>query len=443
MPYTNDTRDERGKSINDYKADYTVALLAGDAAGMAAANAGANAIRIANGGEAQDASDAIAAAARGDTSWSRNNMDKWDQGNYRPTVQQPVVQQPEIDSLRQQLLNQQNSYAQALAEQQRAQQAAVDRAVNGLEAQKTSTNDAYNQYFRQAYIDKMNAQKNLDQRLAAQGITGGAAESTLLGLNTAYSDALRSMEQGRIRDLEGLDRAITDARLTGDIESANAAANTIREQTNSYSDTLRYLLDQEEARNARQTAYDREDAAITRTWAQQLAMNALSNGYMPDSETLAAADMSTDYATSLLDAINRQREQQTTGSRRTTSGTPSGTPELAGSDIYKRLSDAGALDYGTAYDMLRNSGYSVTDANRYANYFAESYLPSLTQAAVPTKPSGGTGNYDVVLADVQALRGNGATALQINTVISSALMQGLISQQQAQELRGAYVGSGR
>ena len=94
--------------------------------------------------------------------------------------------------------------------------------------------------------------------------------------------------------------------------------------------------------------------------------------------------MSTDYATSLLDAINRQREQQTTGSRRTTSGTPSGTPELAGSDIYKRLSDAGALDYGTAYDMLRNSGYSVTDANRYANYFAESYLPSLTQTTEPT-----------------------------------------------------------
>ena len=43
----------------------------------------------------------------------------------------------------------------------------------------------------QLYIDRMNNQKEIDQRMAAQGITGGAAESTLLGLGTQYEDALR------------------------------------------------------------------------------------------------------------------------------------------------------------------------------------------------------------------------------------------------------------
>ena len=325
MAFTNDTKDRSGKSINDYKADYAAARARNDAAGMKAANDAANAIRTANGGTAEVADKDIAlieSRAASSIASSPSASDREDtpagvanaslvitggmSGDQRAAQER---QQQEVARLQQQLLDQQDSYAKILAEQQRAQQAAVQQAVNGLEAQKTTTNDTYNQYFRQAYIDKMNAQKNIDQRLAAQGITGGAAESTLLGLNTSYADALRSMEQGRIRDLEGLDRAITDARLTGDIEGANAAANTIREQTASYSDTLRYLLDQAEAQNVRQNAYDREDAASSRTWAQQLALNALNNGYMPDSDTLSAANMSTDYAAALLDAINRQKAQ--------------------------------------------------------------------------------------------------------------------------------------
>ena len=324
MAFTNDTRDASGKSINDYKADYAAAAARNDAAGMKAANAAANAIRAANGVATQNASNDIAKVQSGGTSGIVSNPSAWDRGDtpagtataslvmpgaISPERAAQERQQQELANMRQQLLDQQDSYARILAEQQRAQQAAVQQAVNGLEAQKTTTNDTYNQYFRQAYIDKMNAQKNIDQRLAAQGITGGAAESTLLGLNTSYADALRSMEQGRIRDLEGLDRAITDARLTGDIEGANAAANTIREQTASYSDTLRYLLDQAEAQNVRQNAYDREDAASSRAWAQQLALNALNNGYMPDSDTLEAANMSADYAAAILDAINRQKAQ--------------------------------------------------------------------------------------------------------------------------------------
>ena len=325
MAFTNDTRDASGKSINDYKADYAAAAARNDAAGMKAANAAANAIRAANGVATQNASADIAKVQSGGQSGMVTNPNGWDRGDTPAGVANAslvitggmsgdqraaqVAQQQELANLRQQLLDQQDSYARILAEQQRAQQAAVQQAVNGLEAQKTTTNNAYNQYFRQAYIDKMNAQKNIDQRLAAQGITGGAAESTLLGLNTSYADALRSMEQGRIRNLEGLDRAITDAKLTGDIEGANAAANTIREQTASYSDTLRYLLDQAEAQNVRQNAYDREDAASSRAWAQQLALNALNNGYMPDSDTLEAANMSADYAAAILDAINRQKAQ--------------------------------------------------------------------------------------------------------------------------------------
>ena len=322
MAYTNNTKDAYGKSINDYKSEYAAAAARNDHVAMKAANDAANAIRTANGGTAQIADRDIALVQSGGTSGIVSNPNAWDRGEtpagtataslvMTGDARSPErVAQDRISNLEQQLLDQQNSYANALAEQQRAQQAAVQRAVNGLEAQKTATTDTYNQYFRQAYIDRMNAQKNIDQRLAAQGITGGQAESTLLGLNTSYSDALRSMEQSRIRDLEGLDQAITDARLTGDIEGANAAASAIREQTASYGDTLRYLLSNALNQQATQEAYNREDAANARAWAQQLALNALNNGYMPDSDTLANANLSTDYAAALLDAINRQKAQE-------------------------------------------------------------------------------------------------------------------------------------
>lgn len=156
---------------------------------------------------------------------------------------------------------QSSSYAQALAEQKAAQEAAVQQAVNTLENQKTDTTNSYNDLFRQLYLNKMKNQKNIGQQMAAMGVNGGAAESTLLGMNAQYEDALRQGEQGRLDAIRDLDQAITDARLTGSIEGANAAASTAKEQTNNYASVLQGLIDRYDNLNARQTAYDREDAA--------------------------------------------------------------------------------------------------------------------------------------------------------------------------------------
>ena len=177
-----------------------------------------------------------------------------------------------------QLLNlyssQNSAYQQQLAAQQAAQEAAVKKAVSALESQKTSTDQQYADLFRQLYVDKMKSQKNLNQQLAASGITGGAAESTRLSYDTAYEDALRQGEQSRIGAISGLDQAITDARLTGDIESAEAAANAAKEQTSAYADTLRYLINRQDTIDARQAAYDREDAQRAEAYAREDAQRA-------------------------------------------------------------------------------------------------------------------------------------------------------------------------
>lgn len=166
---------------------------------------------------------------------------------------------------------QNNAYQQIAAQQQAAQEAAVQKAVNSLESRKASTDAQYSDLFRQLYIDKMRTQKNLNQQLAAGGVTGGAAETTRLGYDTAYEDALRQGEQGRIDALGSLDQAIADTRLTGDIESANAAAAAAKEQADAYADTLKFLINRQDKLDAQQEAYAREDAQRAAAYAAQLA----------------------------------------------------------------------------------------------------------------------------------------------------------------------------
>ena len=167
----------------------------------------------------------------------------------------------------QNLYSGQNNAYQQIA----AQEATVQKAVNSLESRKASTDAQYSDLFRQLYIDKMRTQKNLNQQLAAGGVTGGAAETTRLGYDTAYEDALRQGEQGRIDALGSLDQAIADTRLTGDIESANAAAAAAKEQADAYADTLKYLINRQDKLDAQQEAYAREDAQRAAAYAAQLA----------------------------------------------------------------------------------------------------------------------------------------------------------------------------
>ena len=99
----NGTADERytptaapSKTIDDYKKDYAAAAARGDAAGMKAANDGANAIRTAQGQAAQVASNDIARVQSGGTSGMVSNPGRYDDGGYSGSgiVQKSVYTAP-------------------------------------------------------------------------------------------------------------------------------------------------------------------------------------------------------------------------------------------------------------------------------------------------------------------------------------------------------------
>lgn len=116
-----------------------------------------------------------------------------------------------------------------------------------------------------------------------------------------------------------------------------------------------------------------------------------------DAETASAADRAqSDYATLLSEAEFYAKygdfsklkalgidtslyEKQYAAKNATGGGSASGGGSGNGNqpvDIYAALKQNGATDFGTAYAMLLNSGYSTSAANTMAKYYAETYLQS-------------------------------------------------------------------
>lgn len=378
------------------------------------------------------------------------------------------------------LYGEEGPYAKALAELQAANKLAVQNAVMKLERQQQDVNDEYNTYYRQAYIDKMNAMKDLNQRLAAQGVTGGAAESTMLGLNANYQNALRDAEKTRIGTINSLDQAIAEAQLTGDMKNAEAAMSAAEDQTARYASILQSLLNREDTLKAQADEQARSEQSSSQAWARQLATQLLAGGNMPDDATLSAAGITREQAAALLTPAESGSSTYTPGfsraqvmdayNRAAKAGTSLtgnllrdynyylyGDPDYLGAATSIQSSAAPSrTGGGVSYD---NGGYSREEIRQLQALLGVTqdgyYGPETRKAAGGMSAaeamtamqeylgSGASGGYNSVLGDVQALKQNGASNAEINSVLSAAMQQGTISNQQMLELRKAITNNTR
>lgn len=78
---------------------------------------------------------------------------------------------------------------------------------------------------KQAYVNNMMSQKNLKQKLASQGLTGGATESTLARLLNAYGNNRNNIDTQRNKDLSSLENVYTSNRSKALQDYNNALAN--------------------------------------------------------------------------------------------------------------------------------------------------------------------------------------------------------------------------
>lgn len=183
-------------------------------------------------------------------------------------------QQSQIEDYYADLLEENKStYAAIQAQQEAAAKAAVEQSVNRLEGQKSDVEQQYQDLYRQLYLNKRMAEKNLPQQMAAMGYNGGLTESTALGLQTSYNDALRQGEQSKTNTLSDIDQAIANARLTGDISIAEQAAALAQQGLASYSDIVAAM--QQQQNWAQQFAY--QQAQDERNYNYQVGRDQVSD----------------------------------------------------------------------------------------------------------------------------------------------------------------------
>ena len=110
------------------------------------------------------------------------------------------------------ILAAQNAAAEQLRAAQEAQRRAREEAYQKAAAQQKvnydfsagQVNDATGKALQEAYINRMLQNKNLQQSLSAQGLNGGASETTTAGMLNNYNNARNNLETERQSQLANL-----------------------------------------------------------------------------------------------------------------------------------------------------------------------------------------------------------------------------------------------
>lgn len=239
------------------------------------------------------------------------------------------------------------SLGQSKSAAEDALEAQIDRAVARMEAQRPKIQQQYEDSQRQAYIQSMQAKKNLPQQMAAMGMTGGAAESSMLNLENQYGNARNSYQQSYNNALEDLDAQISDVYASG-VENQAALEQQYRqllaEYQNNYANNLATAKLQAQMQQAQlqMAELERQDALAQQQWQQAFQQ--------------AQADRDWDYNQALLQ-WEKDKYAQEQARAASTGGTGSGT----GSGTYVTPEYLRQLREMMGLDDEEDTGYNPGD----------------------------------------------------------------------------------
>ncbi len=347
-----------------------------------------------NGGNAASGGDAAAAAGAGSspsngggggyyssTSVSGTNP----YGSYLDQLQQLYAQQQANLNAYQRAQQQaaQNAYNNNMAALNNAYNqklASLDKNLNNMKTQlasqydysKGNINTDADRSLKEAYVNKMLSQKNMQQQLSAQGISGGASESAMAGLINNYGNARNEIDTTRGENLAGL------------------------EQT--YNSNLADIMSNYESA--------RQNAADTRLQYQMQLENALASNSTDSYSNLynAMASLDSSYLAAMQNALANQASysaKQTSASNGVNNASTSGNTDLStfnGALAYAKK-NVGPSNINDFVSQLAGNGYSDADI---------AYI--LKKAGYPVS---GTNGMDTSQGDAMAATGN-STVSYIN-----------------------------
>jgi hypothetical protein len=188
---------------------------------------------------------------------------------------------------------------------------------------------------REAYINRMMAEKNLEQKLNAQGLTGGAAESVIASLLNNYGSARNSIENQRLSDLADL---------------LNVYQNNTQSARQKYTDALNDVINRNYGYE-RQIQDDLTKGVIGTYDDLYGALNSGYNTYANAMQGLAASQVNNAAdlaAANYKNAINAANKASTTSTKST--GSTAGTGKSASGRRNQQIIDILAEELlGQAY----------------------------------------------------------------------------------------------
>lgn len=205
-------------ALKNYQDYYNQAKASGDQSGMARAHLGAESIRKKYGYSGGIDGSQYLSAGGGTLLGNTGTMSggSLSKGN-RDELFYDMPEYPSQEDLYDQ-------YQQIAEEQAKVKQAQIQQGVNALTGQKGEVNSSFDEIARQAYIQNRLAKNALPQELNAMGISGGLTESANLELQSNYENNLNQNEVQRQKQLQQIDSAIQNVKLSGDAEVADLQA---------------------------------------------------------------------------------------------------------------------------------------------------------------------------------------------------------------------------
>ena len=265
-----------------------------------------------------------------------------------------------------------SQYEAAQQAQQNSIQASIDQSVNALksripelERQTAEANaGAYNAYLKAANPFGVNAQKE-----AYLGINDtGYSETNRARLGTTLQGATNENEAQKIALIQEINKQIEEARLSGNIEKANALSAYAQQMANVRIDQGNALLQNSLAQYQQKLDTERYTEQQALNKAETLAAYGDFSGYK-------AMGYSDEQISNMKSAYDAQMALAQAKATKSTGGGNNRTVKdtINYSGLNDALYNAGIKTEGGAYAYLMDLGLNATDANRYAKYYMEAY----------------------------------------------------------------------
>lgn len=125
----------------------------------------------------------------------------------------------------------------------------TEQLINAYANAKNSVNQSADKSNQEAYLNRMLSERDLQQRLTAQGLSGGASESTIASLKNNYGNARNQIETGRNTNLTDVETSYNDT-----LSAAKQAYDTAVANANSEYQKYKISLNQD-LNNQRASSY--------------------------------------------------------------------------------------------------------------------------------------------------------------------------------------------